>query len=573
MERSRRTQRGGSLPSIFFLLFLLFGSEIFAQEPFNQSAEFRIARGYFQQAQVLYRQGRFESAAALLETSLEFFPDYSESAYLCTRVYLREQETTWKAIEYLETAVQSDTWTETEPLTGAAELIRVYVRTGRFGEARRLFSAFQETGLGGRGNPDLSALWARTLMGRGELAEAQTFLSEAVRRFPRSPQVYTLFAEVLVRRGNRRAAGEVLQRGIKEIPEEPELVYQLALLERDSVRRRQLVEAYLEAGGSDPAAALLALSGGGGAQQRFIDLFFRLGGNTRIDYLDALLDLVDPGEFSDRTGEYTGTRIRDQNRDGYYEQRYEYREGILTRWVSDQDQDGIAEAIVDFEEGVPRNVTLRDGEGSSELEYRFNEYPFLESAVFTSGGTSRREYRMVPYTVRRPVFVSISGRHYLLEILPGLYADEDSIRRNAYQMTEFSGYEAFPERRVHLLEGRTVRVDEMPDSAGTFTRTVYYEASMPVEGFRDLDGDGNPEIREQFRNGRLWKITLDQDGDGVKEFEQVFESDSDRMYWDYNDDGLYDSLELTGSDGTLVRGFSSRLNGAYDLTESGGELR
>jgi tetratricopeptide (TPR) repeat protein len=575
MKHSRRTRRGTCLSSIFFLLSLLFGSEILAQESFNQSAEFRIAHGYFQQAQVLYRQGRYESAAGLLEASLEFFPDYSESAYLYARVYLLEQETTWKAIEYLEAAVQSDIWTETEPGSAAAELIRVYVRTGRYRDAQRLFTAIGERGLGGRGSPDLSAQWARMLMGRGELAEAQTFLSEAVRRFPRSPELYTLLAEVLVRRGNWRAAGDVLERGTKEIPQEAELLYQLAVLEKDPARRRQLVEAYLQAGGSDPGAALLGITGGGGAQQRFLDLFFRLGGNTRIGYLDALLDLVDAEEIAEQTRVYTGTRIRDRNRDGYYEQRYEYREGILTRWISDQDQDGIAEVIVDFEDGVPRNVTLRDGEVSPQLEYRFREYPFLESAAFASG-SSRREYRMVPYTVRRPVFVSISAGQYLLEILPGLSSDEDSLRQNAYQRTEYSTNEAYPARsvrRVHLLEGRTVRVDELPDSAGNFTRTVFYEASVPVEGVRDLDGDGNPEIRELFRNGRLWKITLDQDGDGMKEFEQIIESGSDWMYWDYNDDGLYDSRVFTGSDGTLVRGFSSGLNGAYNLTGSGGGSR
>jgi tetratricopeptide (TPR) repeat protein len=572
MESSRRTLRIGSLSLIFFSLFLLIGMEIDAQESFNQSAEFRIANGYFRQAEALYREGGYDSAAQLLEASLEFFPDYSESAYLRARLYLREQETTWRAIDYLEAAVQSDTWTETEPLTGAAELIRVYVRTGRYQDARRLFAAIEETGLGGRGNPDLSALRARTLIGLRELAQAQTFLAEAVRRFPQSPQLYILLAEVLARRGNRAAAGDALQRGIREIPGEAELVYQLAALERDPERRRGLVEAYLRAGGNDPGAALLAIPGGGRDRERFIDLFFRLGGNTRIGYLDSLQDSLGAEEISERTGGYTGWRIRDENRDGYYEQRYEYQEGILTRWVSDQDQNGIAEAIVDFKDGIPGVVTLSSGDSSAKLTYRYSEYPFLDSAAFASG-SSLREYRMVPYTVRRPAFVSISGEQFALELRPDLNAGEDWIRQNAYQRAEYSGNEPFPGRRVQLLEGRTVRVDELPDSSGNFTRSIFYAASMPVEGIRDLDGDGTPEIREEFRNGRLWKITLDQDGDGVKEFEQIFENDSYRMYWDYNEDGLFDSREFMGSDGTPIRGFSSLLNGAYDLIESAGDLR
>jgi tetratricopeptide (TPR) repeat protein len=570
MERNRRRWRIGILFSIIFTLILP-GSKILAQDSFDNSADFRIARRYLQQARMLYGEGRYESAAELLEVSLEFFPDYSESAYLCARVYIREQETTWKAIDCLEAAVRSGTWTETEPLAGTAELIRLYVRTSRFQDARRLFEAIGETGLGGRSNPELSTLWASTLLGLGRSAEAQAFLSEAVRRFPRSPRVYILLAEVLSSRGNRGAARELLQRGISELPDEAELTYRLAVLESDTRRQRELIEAYFQVGGSDPAAALLAISGARAERDRFLDLFFRLGGNNRIGYLDRLLDSVSLQEISERTGSYTGTRIRDQNRDGYYEQRYEYQEGILTRWVSDQDQNGVAEATVDFRNGIPSRVTLGNGDGSAQLEYRYSEYPYLDSVSLTSG-TSRREYLIVPYTLRRPAFLSLSEEQFALQLQPRLRMGEDFIRQNAYQGIEYSDNGILPERRVRrtqLLEGRIVRVDELPDSEGNFTRTLYYAASLPVEGIRDLDGDGNPEIREEFRNGRLWKITLDQDGDGVNEFEQILESGLKRMYWDYNGDGLYDSREFTSSDGTLVHGFSTALDGTYDLSDSG----
>jgi len=580
MEHSRRRWQIGILVSVFLSLSVLLGSQLFAQESLNLSAEFRIAHGYFEQAKVLYRDRKYGPAAELLEASLEFFPGYSESSYLCARVYLREQETTWRAIECLEAAVKSDTWTETEPLVGAAELIRAYVRTARFQESRRLFAEIGQTGLGGRGNPDLSALWARTLVGLGRLDEAQSFLSGALRRFPQSPQIYALLAELLSRQGQRTAAAEVLQRGINEIPTETELMYRLAVLERDSQKRRELVEAYFQAGGSDPAAALLAIKDGGGERERFVDLFFRLGGNGRIGYLDELRELVPGQEISGRTEGYSGTRIRDLDRDGYYEQKFEYREGTLVRWISDQDQNGIAEAIVDFEERLPRKVTLPRGGGSGELQYLYGEYPFVESASLVSG-TSLREYRMVPYALRLPAFVAIPTERFALELQADLKLDEDSIRNNAYQAVDYLIDKDLHERRTrrmrsirrtYLLEGRTVRIDELPDSAGHFTHTLFYSGSLPVEGIRDLDGDGEPEIREQFRNGRVWKITLDQDGDGVNEFEQIFKGDLKQMYWDYNDDGLYDSREFQSFDGTVVRGFSSLLNGTYDLIDSREDL-
>ena len=76
MERNRRRWRIGILSSIIFVLSLLPATKSPAQVAFEGSTEFRIARRYLQQAQVLYGEGRYESAAELLEVSLEFAPDY-----------------------------------------------------------------------------------------------------------------------------------------------------------------------------------------------------------------------------------------------------------------------------------------------------------------------------------------------------------------------------------------------------------------------------------------------------------------------------------------------------------------
>jgi hypothetical protein len=363
-----------------------------------------------------------------------------------------------------------------------------------------------------------------------------------------------------------------LQRGINEIPAEAELLYQMAAMESNSARQRDRVADYYRAGGTDPGAALLAIEGAGADRERFLELFFRMGGNGRIDYLNRLAESIPPRQLSEQIGAYTGSRISDRNRDGYYEQKWEYGEGILIRWISDQDQNGIAEVIVDFADGVPSRVELRGGEGTASLSYRYSEYPFLEAATFSSE-TTRREYSLVPFVLRRPAFESINPETFALQLREDLRAGEDFIRRNAYETVEFAADSPRALRRIHLLEGRIVRVDEWPDSAGTFTRTIIYASAQPVEGIRDLDGDGNPEIREQFRNGQLWKIALDQDGDGVNEFEQIIEGDSRQMYWDYNDDGLYDSRKYASSAGALVREFSTGLDGNFDLSVSGEDSR
>lgn len=536
------------------------------------SAEFRIAHGYYRQARLLFQEGRCDAATDLLDASLEFFPEYSESDFLYAKIHMRQQETIWKAIGYLESALHSGFWTETQPPVAAAELARLYVLTSRFREARRTILELGETGLGGWGNPELSALWAQALVGLGLLADAQDYLDLAVRRYPRSPVLYKLYARVMLDRGSRQAAREVLRRGIRELPGQTELIYQLASAETDKQFRLDLVEQYLRSGGSDPGAALLALSAlqaGSSDQERFLDLFFRMQGNSRVDYLDGLTELLDGQRIPGLPQSFTGVRIRDGNRDGFYEQRYRYQEGVLKQFISDQNQDGIAEASILFAENKPDTVSLSRDEGAADLEYRYSDYPFLDTAVVFSGGW-RREYRMVPYTVRRPAFVTLSSKQFGLDLRSDLRAEEDQLRASAYLMEEHGPNAPYAQRRTHLLADRITRIEDLPDGRGNFTRSVYYSDSLPAEGLRDLDGDGIPEIRELYRGGRLWKITLDQDGDGKPEFAQVLEDDEMLTFWDYNDDGVYDSREVAASDGLSSRDFSSTLDGSFDLTSSGG---
>jgi tetratricopeptide (TPR) repeat protein len=558
---------------VTLLIFLLpFGQITHAQEVSN-TLEFNIAYGYYQQAEGVFRAGRFESAARLLDISLEFYPNFSESAFLYAKVYLRQQETTSQAIGYLQDAIASNTWVDTDPLTPRIELARVYVRTTRFQQARQIVAGLEETALGGRGSPNLSSLWAESMIGLGQLSSAEGFLRDAVRRFPHSSELYTLFAQVLTRRGNRAEAKRLLQRGIREMPRDTELLYQLATLETDAKTRAELIDRYLQIGGTDPGAALLAVIGGARDAERFIEDFFRLGGNGRVGYIDTLQEYLSGGRIAGRAetdvarmlDEYMGTRILDTNRDGYYEQLYRYDPGQLRSWTSDEDQDGIPEVTIRFDGEDPETLLLSSAENLPHLEYRYSDYPYLEAVAFVSGST-RREYRIIPYQVDQPALVSLPQQALPLELRADVAAAEEYFRKNSYQMKEYSEDTLTPDRVYHYLNGRITRIDENPDPLGNFTHTIHYAGSLPVEGYRDLDGDGVPEIREEFEEGRLRRIILDKNGDGVNEFEQVFESGSTRMYWDYNDDGLFDSREYVRTDGERVRNFSSRLNGTYDLT-------
>ncbi len=582
----------------------------------GQPAELQIAYGYFKQAEILFDMARPELAAGLLDVSLEFFPDFSESSFLYARILLREQDTTYLAVQYLEQALSAGTWTETDPLTASRGLARLYVRTGRFRDAAALMDGLNggadQAALGGRGSADLSQLWAETLIGLGQRQRAEAFLEQALQRFPESGELYRLSSQVLTRAGKREEAREVLRRGMRELPSLPELVYELAALETDPERRLELLDRYLRIGGSDPGAALLAATSAAGEPGRYIERFFSLGGNRRVSYLDALGEALFQGKQAGEQGDavtggqrqealeeararflelvrsFSGERIVDSNGDGFYEQRYEYGSGTPGSWVLDGNQDGLPEARVRFEAGIPVLLTLSPLRGRSggstrelppEIEYRYSDYPYLETVSFLTE-RSRREYRLLPYQWSQSAFLSSfeagkgSYQSLRLQFREDLVKDERVVRGYSYQMAEYpadspAGGQAAASRLYHLLRGRVTRMDENPDAQGGFTHTVHYLGSLPVEGRRDLDGDGIAEIREEYKNGALWKIALDEDGDGMEEFVQVFEEGMTRMFWDYDDDGRFDSRQSSTPGRRSLREFSSRLDGSYDLSVTG----
>ncbi len=336
-------------------------------------------------------------------------------------------------------------------------------------------------------------------------------------------------------------------------------------------------------------AALLALSSDPQDSQRYLESFYSLGGNQRIDYVDALNEYLyskpegefkeDKERFLENLLTFTGSRNLDENHDGYHEELYQYTSGELVHWLLDRDQDGLPE--LGFSAGIPDSLTVTAGQ--QRVGFRYGEYPYVEAVRFFEGG-DRREYLLVPYQLSQAVFSNVPERlesgaggqppTLRLQVREDIMTDEGFFRGLSYRMAEFPARSdlasnPLPDRIVHYLNGRIIRIDENPDPQGRFAHTVHYSGSLPVQGRRDLNGDGYFEIREEFAGGVLRKIALDEDGNGVAEYVQIIESGLSTKYWDYDEDGLFDSREYPGSSGAAVREFSPRLDGSYDLTYTG----
>jgi hypothetical protein len=93
---------------------------------------------------------------------------------------------------------------------------------------------------------------------------------------------------------------------------------------------------------------------------------------------------------------------------------------------------------------------------------------------------------------------------------------------------------------------------------------VWYQNGSPVRGERDLADDGIFEARETWKDGMLWKSAVDSDGSGRPDYTEIHGKTLLRL-WDFDEDGRDDSRQSTEPDGTVVREFSTRLDGRFDL--------
>jgi hypothetical protein len=140
----------------------------------------------------------------------------------------------------------------------------------------------------------------------------------------------------------------------------------------------------------------------------------------------------------------------------------------------------------------------------------------------------------------------------------------DVLWRGTYQLEEFSADGSTPIRKVQIASGRRVFMEESLSGDGVFDHLVWYKGGLPVRGVRSLLGDGDFQVRETWRNGRLSAESIDATGDGVLDFGQTFGMIPTKV-WTYHQFGKVATREYQMPDGTRVQDLSTKMNGIFDI--------
>ncbi len=506
------------------------------------------------QAGAARRTGDAEAAADLVRRALELSPDFSDALYLRGLINLSDRSTTRRALEDLRAAVAFGSWRAADADEASLALGETLVRTRRAAEAIPLLQSLSDRR---PADPRPLAALAAACRAEGRTDAAFAAYARGRSRFPGESAFLLGLTAMHVEAGRMDEAYALAEAAAADFPSDAWIHLRRAELERDAGRRIAAIERALAAGSRDPLAPVLALESlpPAAAAKRYFDLFVAVGGLSRSDLTERAARAVAgyPGlakELEGAMGRYTGPRELDRDGDGWWEERWELAAGAIVRWTRDADQDGVPEYDAALDAGRPVSLSF---EPSPDAQYTlfYGSYPWIDTVRETGTGGGRT-WTLANRALGAP-FLGLTGPR-----VPTV----DEVVRAAVRLEEPST-PASGVRRVEMKDGLRVALEEDADGDGRIDHRLWYAAGKPQRGERDLAGDGVFEAAETWTDGVLAKLSVDTDGDGRFDYGETYQPAA--RLWDYDEDGRDDSRETSDGKGALVREFSTRADGRFDL--------
>jgi hypothetical protein len=292
-----------------------------------------------------------------------------------------------------------------------------------------------------------------------------------------------------------------------------------------------------------------------------IDELFRnpLNGEKKLDK-DLLLRvwnlLRDDGQrdrFREKLAGFSGIITEDPNKDGYAEINVSYKDGILTGYVYDQDQDGLPEWTIFFENGVPVRMASVSSPDADNLKARRSAaYPPVSSEDRITADLRWEQYPAVLETKLnsvvyrpRPFDFSFSPLHFRRLESGGLLYPERSPLITGIPRQALASSAGIIERPSREFKGGVEQIEltqGVPQKAREFLRgrlvseTIFQQGKALTQRI-DLDGNGYLETVRYFRE-LIGKKSAGAADDDMNVMSIIESSESD---WDEN--GIFEYKE------------------------------
>ncbi len=227
-------------------------------------------------------------------------------------------------------------------------------------------------------------------------------------------------------------------------------------------------------------------------------------------------------------------------------------------WQMDQDGDGDHDFMLQWAENG-KLESLYSFSDYEQRSYRYYDYPFLDSISMEGPGRSRREYLFLPGIYPRKISnVQDKGNpgSLMLAILQNSAVlthpleEERQFLKLCFSLIEsVQKGQLYTFREYTVAGGQILRFREDSNFDGCFDRRVILSDWLPIAGARDLDGDGEEELKEKYINGRFAGFEYEGEASRLEEFHDLWSRQRFQL-WDFSKDDFYEAFLKRSDEGS-----------------------
>lgn len=326
--------------------------------------------------------------------------------------------------------------------------------------------------------------------------------------------------------------------------------------------RIRVLQACYANGVSTPEGTLEMLRYGVISGETALEIFKKFSGKgIGLEVFLEIPSLLNPGReislFNEMISGYSGVILRDDNGDGYWDTRITYSRGNPYKIERDKNQDGLRDWIIDCDGGTPVSIQM---EGTGLTGY-YKKYPALEKLEVGESTflLKPNSLKWTPVSIKPHAFVS-----NILFYVPEINDFAPDLTQNVLYSHSSVVQRAVPDNpgareQLELVNGIPVASvfseNSKPYAYGSYRNG--FLSSMKI----DMDRDGSFEAYELYEadyssgSSRLKTFYIDKNRDGNYEYREDY-GETDRIRWDFDDDGITDSEYNVYKDGreqTIIR--------------------
>jgi len=530
-----------------------------------------VPRALLDQARISAATGDWGTADACLTEARSSAPLDSDILYLSALARAKLGKPLDPALSMLSAAEASGRFEYYSKHDTSLLMAEFLVRERRWNEALNALGTPTPTS---SSDPAYELIRARALAFSGQDRAFASEISAALRRFPDD----SAFARLFISRmrsypasAEERAIGDTIVSRLQGYAvADPELPVLATSLMPDQGARRDAVLSFRAAGGKSASATLRALEYGIIDEARAAAEMLSGAYPVKLDELSTLYSLAGSpaGEESVRTalGAWSGDILVDDERDGICEGRISLDKGSTIAYMLDSRQAGNYDFQAEFSEGSPSEIKTIRGETTTRAIYR--SYPAVSSVSFEDSAESHGYSFGPEASFYAPLAMrAFAGGGKDKIMLPYAVSAAEPSELSCAALALSVEQSASGDHEIAILEHGVPVSSTAYREGRVYSICTYQRGRRDVERI-DADGDGRFETERVFGTlgdgswGALW-AKLDADGDGVIEYREEL-SFPFLKEWDYDGNGSVDARQRDRADGSVIKEFSSRLDGRLD---------